>query len=218
MAMLAANARSLRRWQLCGLVCLAALILVSSLCWGRSVTTVVLVRHAEKVVGPNPVLTAEGRQRAEALVEVVSRAPVSAVYATNLCRTALTAEPLALELGVPIAVQTVSDAGGLEECGLTAPLTHLPEGIDSADALADAILAAHRGQVVVAVGHSNTVPALAEALGIASLCPATFSVVDGECRIPDDPERDEYSHLLVVEVPRWLGAPRLIQARYGEPS
>lgn len=213
-----ASSRVLRRRQLLALACVAAAALALWLCWARSVTTVVLVRHAEKLIGPNPLLAPEGRQRAEALVEVVSDAAVAGVYATNLCRTALTAEPLALELGVSIRVQTVTDSGGLEECGLAAPLAPLPAAVDSAEALADEILSAQRGHVVVAVGHSNTVPALLEAFGLESLCPGTFPLADGECRIPDTAPDDEYHHLFVVEVPRWIGAPRLIHARYGAAS
>jgi len=210
-----ASSRVVRRWQLLALVCIVTAGLALWLCSARSTTTVVLVRHAEKVEGPNPLLTAEGRQRAEALVEVVAGSAVAGVYATNLCRTALTAEPLALELGVPIRIQTVTDSGGLEQCGVTAPLAPLPASLDSAEALADAILAAHRGRLVVVVGHSNTVPALVEAFSLESLCPRTFAPIDGECRIPDEAPDDQYSHLFVVEVPRWLGAPRLIHARYG---
>jgi phosphohistidine phosphatase SixA len=210
-----ASSRVVRRWRLLALAGVVAAGLALGLCSARSTTTVVLVRHAEKVDGPNPLLTAEGRQRAEALVEVVAGSAVAGVYATNLCRTALTAEPLALELGVPIRIQTVTDAGGLEACGVTAPLAPLPASLDSAEELADAILAAHRGRLAVVVGHSNTVPALVEAFGLEPLCPRTFPPIDGECRIPDEAPDDQYSHLFVVEVPRWLGEPRLIHARYG---
>jgi phosphohistidine phosphatase SixA len=210
-----ASSRVVRRWQLLAFVSIVAAALALWLCSVRSTTTVVLVRHAEKGEGPNPLLTAEGRQRAEALVEVVAGSAVAGVYATNLCRTALTAEPLALERGVPIRIQTVTDSGGLEECGVTAPLAALPASLGSAEALADAILTAHRGRLAVVVGHSNTVPALVEAFALEPLCPRTFSPRDGECRIPDEAPDDQYSHLFVVEVPRWLGEPRLIHARYG---
>lgn len=213
-----ASSRLLRRLPILPLLCAALAGLAFWLCWARSTTTVVVVRHAEKLAGPNPLLTAEGRQRAEALVEVLSGSPVAGVYATNLCRTALTAEPLALELGVPIRVQTVTDQGGLEECGLTAPLSPLPASVDSADALAGAILSAHRGRLAVVVGHSNTVPALVEAFGLEPLCPRAFPALDGECRIPDTAPDDEYFHLFVVQVPRWAGVPRLIHARYGAVS
>ncbi|MEZ5332206.1 MAG: histidine phosphatase family protein [Thermoanaerobaculia bacterium] len=210
--------RSWRRvvgWPGAALLCLVAALFSLWICWARSVTTVVVVRHAEKAGGANPVLTPEGRQRAEALVDVVGGADVAAVYATNLCRTALTAEPLALELGVPIRIQTVTEAGGLGECGLTAPVLDLPASVDSADALADALLSSERGGLVVVVGHSNTVPALVEALTGVSLCPGTFSTIDDECRIPDGPPDDEYYHLFIVEVPRLIGRPRTVHASYG---
>lgn len=214
--MAGASPRRLRLWQALALVCFLAAGLLLWLCRGRAVTTVVLVRHAEKLAGPNPLLTPEGRQRAEALAEVVAGAEVAGVYATNLCRTALTAEPLALELGMPIRIQTVSDSGGLESCGLTAPTVGLPLSVDSAEDLADEILSRFRGRLVVVVGHSNTVPDLIEALGLPSLCPETFAAIDGQCRIPDSPPDDQYFHLFVVEVPGGVGgAPRLVHGRYG---
>lgn len=207
--------RRLIGWPGLALLCLAGALLGLWLCWARSVTTVVLVRHAEKQGGPNPVLTPEGRQRAEALVDVVGGAGVAAVYATNLCRTALTAEPLALELGKTVRIQQVTDSGGLGECGLTAPVADLPASVHDAADLAAEILSTERGKLVVVVGHSNTVPALVEALTGSSLCPGTFTAIDGECRIPDGAPDDEYNHLFVVEIPRLFGVRRIVHASYG---
>lgn len=180
-------------------------------------TTLILVRHAEKAAGENPVLTAAGTARAAALVEVVEDAGVAAVYATEWCRTALTAEPLAAALGQPIRVQPNQVAGDqLAGCGLTRPAVPLDGSIAGPADLLAHVLAAHRGERVVIVGHSNTVPALVEAAGGSPLCPDYFALIDGACRIPDQPGHDEYHHLFVLEVPGRPAATRLVKARYGD--
>jgi TonB family protein len=60
-------------------------------------TTVILVRHAEKGPAPpnDPVLTAEGQQRAERLARMLGNTPISAIYTTPFARTRGTAAPLA---------------------------------------------------------------------------------------------------------------------------
>ncbi len=69
-------------------------------------------------------------------------------------------------------------------------------------ALAREILAKHAGGIVVVVGHSNTVPAVVQALGGAA--------------VPEIPER-EYHNLFVVVIPS-TGPPSTIRARYGAQS
>ena len=58
--------------------------------FNRPVTTVILVRHAEKNIEPNnadPDLSPAGQARAHELVRVLGSTPVDAIYATNLKRT-----------------------------------------------------------------------------------------------------------------------------------
>jgi phosphohistidine phosphatase SixA len=176
-------------------------------------TTVVLVRHAEKQDGDDPHLTAEGVARAKALVEVASG--VTAVYATETCRTAQTVQWLAAELGLTIQVQDFGEPGlAMDRCELIAPVRALPPEVDGEKALAAHILAAERGGTVVVAGHSNTVPQIVEALGAGALCPETFPFLDnGECHIPDEGEASEYDNLFVVTVPDGV---RLVKARYGD--
>jgi broad specificity phosphatase PhoE len=110
-------------------------------------TTVIIVRHAERAAEPkgDPVLTAAGEARAEALLEAVRGAGVTHVLVTTLQRTALTAAPTAHALGlVPAAVNVRSQR-------------HVAEVVDS--------IRARAGGVVLVVGHSNTVPAIVSALG-----------------------------------------------------
>src|SRR5258705_13492021 len=104
-------------------------------------TTVIVVRHAEKAAEPaaDPPLTAAGEARAEALVSAVGSLPVTAIVSTDFARTRSTAAPLAARLGL---TPEIVDA--------RAP--------DHARALAQGVLARHRGETVGVVGHSNTGP------------------------------------------------------------
>lgn len=114
---------------------------------GQSATkTIVLVRHAEKAVVPpteaDPDLSAEGKVRAERLMKAVSRKyKPHEVFATNYKRTRQTAEPTAKRRGK--AVQTYD------------PAKH-------AD-LVSQIIASKTDHYLI-VGHSNTIPALANLL------------------------------------------------------
>lgn len=145
--------------------------------------TVVLVRHAEKAAegGSDPLLSPAGEERARALALALRDAGVSAIVTTQLKRTQLTAAPLATERRLtPEVVQ----AGG-------AVPAH-------ARAIADAVRR-HAGQVVLVVGHSNTVPAIIGALGgpkLPDLCDS------------------EYGSLFIVTLPA-SGRARLIRSRYG---
>ena len=110
-----------------------------------AVTTVILVRHAEKQSeGDDPSLTAAGKERAQALVHVLGEVEIAAVYSTPYARTRETAQPLAVALGLEVTERPARNYGS---------------------DMAEWIRANHAGDVVVAVSHSNTVPALIEALG-----------------------------------------------------
>lgn len=187
------------------------------LCWANSPTRLILVRHAEKQSTQNPLLTDDGSTRAQRLVQVVDDALIGAVYATEWCRTALTAEPSAVMLGFDIRIQDNGVSGDqLVDCGLTQPTILLDPSIATAADLVAHVLSTHRGEAVLIVGHSNTVPQMVEALGIESLCPRYFPQENGQCHIPDEAPNDEYHHLFVLEVPRWFGVTRLVKAEYGD--
>ncbi|MEM9573135.1 MAG: phosphoglycerate mutase family protein [Pseudomonadota bacterium] len=102
---------------------------------------VFLVRHAEKQSGENPSLTEAGAQRAETLAGLLSEAGITHIHSTDYKRTLETAAPLAAQTGIEI---TLYDPRDLE-------------------AFANELRAAHGVHLVV--GHSNTTPQLAEALG-----------------------------------------------------
>ena len=114
--------------------------------FSRPVTTVILVRHAEKNIEPNnpdPDLSPAGQTRAQELVRMFGGAGVNAIYATQYKRTQETVKPLADRLGVPVSI------------------------VDSKKTqdLVNQILSAHRGQTVFVAGHNNTVPEIIGALG-----------------------------------------------------
>src|SRR5882672_5663247 len=75
--------------------------------FSRPLTTVIIVRHAEKNIEPNnpdPDLSPAGQARAQDLVRMFSAAGVNAIYATEYKRTQQTVKPLADSLGLPVAV------------------------------------------------------------------------------------------------------------------
>ena len=160
----------------------AALLLVGT----AQAQTVVLVRHAEKATAPaaDPSLTAEGRTRAAALAGVLKDARVSAILTSHLARTRETARPLSQQTGAPVT--PVPLTGGLARY---------------VDATAAAVRRAPKDSTVVVVAHSNTVPAIAKALGYAA------AVDIPECR---------YDDLLILEL--GAGASRAVASRYGAAS
>lgn len=161
-----------------------AILLIVSVSISVSAQTIVLVRHAEKADAPkdDPALSEAGQRRAEALATALKDGRVTAIFTTHLRRTRDTAAPLVKQTGVAPRVFTVSRASGAEHVADVARLAR-----------------EHKEGVVVIVGHSNTVPAIAAALG------AKVSDM-AEC---------EYSRLITV-LP---GAPaQAIVARYGEPD
>ena len=65
-----------------------------------------IVRHAEKGTEPayNPPLTSEGKQRAEALKELLKDKNIQAIFSTPTARTMETAKPLSNLVNVPIQI------------------------------------------------------------------------------------------------------------------
>ena len=113
--------------------------------------TVIIVRHAEKAdASADPVLSEAGQARAQALAAALTDAHPSVILTSPLQRTRLTAAPTADYHST--APEAVPLAGGVE--------TH-------AAAVAARVRALPEDAVVLIVGHSNTVPAIARALGYA---------------------------------------------------
>ena len=112
----------------------------------QPVTTVILVRHAEKNIepdNPNPALSPAGEERAQTLVHTLGASGVTAIYATQYIRTQSTAAPLASHRGLNVNQVNSRDV----------------------DELVRQIKTNNAGNVVFAAGHNNSVPAIITALG-----------------------------------------------------
>lgn len=113
--------------------------------FSRPLTTVILVRHAEKKIEPNnedPDLAPEGVERAHEIARVFGDAGVNAIYATQYKRTQQTVKPLADRTGVPV---NLLNSNQTEE-------------------LVNQIQTTHRGQTVFVAGHNTSVPVIVSAL------------------------------------------------------
>lgn len=124
------------------------LLMALAACARPTVTTVILVRHAERPSGADPALLPEGEARAESLAVALARTKVDAIIHTQFRRTMQTAQPLAAQKGL---TPMVLNAAGPES-------VHAQEVVDRIHAL--------QGRTVVYVGHSNTVPGIIRRLGI----------------------------------------------------
>lgn len=147
-------------------------------------TVVILLRHAEKAAGPgrDPALSEAGQQRAAALAKQLAEPPIAAVYASPYRRTQLTAAPTAAAHGLPVTVR--------------------PAGESSA-ALAQTLRQRHPGQRVLLVGHSNTVPAIAEALAGVAVEPMADDEYDRYFMIvlPEQGEAQLQAHRFTAPAP-----------------
>ncbi|MCB1054306.1 MAG: histidine phosphatase family protein [Acidobacteria bacterium] len=119
------------------------------------VSTIFLVRHAEKATEPkeDPPLTAVGRCRAEALAELLADAGIHRLFSTETRRTLETVRPLAVRLHQEVETRPPADLDGLVRA-----LTRVP------------------GEVELVVGHSNTLGPMIEQLGAPPIAP----IADGE--------------------------------------
>jgi hypothetical protein len=108
-------------------------------------TTVILIRHADR--DDNGHLTAQGHERAKALVDAVSDMDITAIYSPNLERNLDTVKPLANHLGIDITL---------------APKISLPR----VNKILNEILTKHAGGVVLWVGNiSGNLQAVYSRLG-----------------------------------------------------
>lgn len=135
----------------------------------QNTTTIIMVRHAEKANDgtSDPSLTPQGKVRAQRLAAMLSPMQIDAVYSTPYQRTRLTGTPTAELKNLAVREYPPHDAG------------FLPKLLDD-----------HRGETVLVVGHSNTIPEL-----VNSLTDENFGQL----------EESEYDKLFVVEVVNGIG-------------
>lgn len=179
--------RKRRRRRVQALIIYAAIAV--GLAWffeSQATTTMIFVRHAEKALMPvdDPALSPEGELRAaelaRQLVDADVVAGVDAIYSTPFRRTIETAQPVADALN--LEVNEYDPANEEEELGR--------------------MLRAHKGKIILIVGHSNTIPTLIAELGASKLVPPIAEF--------------EYDNIYLVSIP-WFGKTKTIRLRYGAP-
>lgn len=137
----------------------------------------IVVRHGEKLdATADPVLSPKGEVRAVRLANMLAASNVRAIYTTQYKRSILLAAPTAKRLGLtPVAVSA-----------------------KDLDALIAKIRTHAKDEVVLVVGHSNTVPAMLKGLGHPP------AVTVGE---------EDYDNLFIVAtLPS--GAPTVVHLKY----
>jgi phosphohistidine phosphatase SixA len=129
----------------------------------RAQKAVYLARHAEK---DGDALTATGKAQAARLASLLKDAGVSVAYRTQAERTGLTAAPLKALLAMQGSDLAVDHAD------LPDALLNEPDNTSAQDDYARSVLAKirtdHPNDIVLIIGHTNTVPALIRALGYKS--------------------------------------------------
>jgi broad specificity phosphatase PhoE len=101
------------------------------------ITTVILLRHAEKgVESDDPDLSPAGQKRAASLAELLKKTKIDVIYSTPYKRTRNTVKLLAEARGLTVVN---FDASKMSDV--------------------DALLVKHKGGTIVLCGHSNTTPA-----------------------------------------------------------
>ena len=147
-----------------------------------------LVRHAEDVRSRDVVdrpLTEAGHRRAMLLSTVLKDAGINTIFTSSLQRTIKTAEPLAKALQIEPK---------------TLPQLTTKFKTSDMESFVELLRTQHRENIVLFVGHSNTVPALLKALGHQA-----------EIRIPET----EYDNVFVV-IPKSEGHPTVLRLRFNQ--
>jgi broad specificity phosphatase PhoE len=125
-----------------------------------TVTTIILVRHAERHVtfaGTDPPISKQGARRAEALAHALRDAGIGAIYSTHWRRNRETAAPLARLLGDSVQVVGQGDAA----------------------VFARRVVAENRNGAALVVGHSDTIPQILAALTGQPVTPFPAGEFDG---------------------------------------
>jgi broad specificity phosphatase PhoE len=120
----------------------------------RAQRAVFVVRHAEKASDSNDVsvpLSPAGAERARRLAAMLQDAGITAIYSTDTVRTRATAEPLARLRKLPVEIYAAKNA----------------RGEPTAEPLLAKLRAENNNDIVLVIGHGDTVPILLRGLGVA---------------------------------------------------
>ncbi|MDH3252419.1 MAG: histidine phosphatase family protein [Ignavibacteria bacterium] len=161
------------------LICVVIIVVLGWYCLFTPVTTIILVRHAERLNSTDTTsLSTEGFGRAVTLGRSVGSTGIGYIIVSEKQRTQQTAAPTAASVGVtPVEIPS-SDIGRV---------------VDSIDA--------HKEEIILVVGHSDTVPLIISDLGISP--PPTISP-------------NEFDRLFIVTKFHWRTT--LLSLRYGNPT
>jgi broad specificity phosphatase PhoE len=139
--------------------------------------TILLLRHAPKLDGSSDSpLSEAGLARAQTLASLLEGAGVTAIYTTQYRRTIDTAAPLAKATGVESVIISGKETA----------------------ALVERLRASAPDDLIVVVGHSNTIPEILSGLG----CVDVVAIGD-----------TEYEDLFVI-LPRGEGPPAMLRLKY----
>jgi broad specificity phosphatase PhoE len=146
-------------------------------------TMVILVRHAEKSTDDpkDPSLSEQGSKRANKLADVLENAGVKAVYTTQYKRTQQTGLPTASQMGLQFEVRPANKGNA---------------NTYTSDLLKE-IQKKHRGETVLIIGHSNTVPEIVKHLSNIDVTPI---------------DENEFDRLYIITLGK---KPRLLSLSYG---
>ncbi len=148
-------------------------------CWYSPVATVILVRHAERLNDSDTTSISEaGIGRSKALAHAVRAAGIQRIYVSDKARTNQTAMPTSSQSGVPSVAITANE---------------IKRYVDS--------VKAHRGENILIVGHSDTLPLIMSKLGVSN---------------PPPIGRFQFDDLFVVSVFRFRST--MAHLKYGSPS
>ncbi len=117
----------------------------------KSLTTIILVRHAEKdTMKTDPPLSATGWSRARLFARMFKDSGVRSTHSTQYRRTIDTMQPLDSLLKITNEVISV-DRDSIEQHSVF---------------MAKHFLSDHNGETVIMASHSNVIPSIIKALGI----------------------------------------------------
>jgi phosphohistidine phosphatase SixA len=156
------------------------------------VTTVFLVRHAEKEASSsdNPPLTADGMARSNELARILAQAGITAIFTSQYLRTKQTADPLAKQQKITPVEMPIGKK--LSPQDFNSYIKGITDKIHE-----------RAGEAVLVVGHSNTVPPVIKMLGVD-----TPPVID---------ENKEFDSLFIVMVFA-NGKAKLVHLKYGKAN
>ena len=133
------------------LFCFCYTVVVAQSAHQKNSPVIYLVRHAEKEKGNDPALTDAGKKRAGDLLRVLKDKKLQRIYVTQFRRTQMTADSLRIQLGVD-TVHYQADTTGMD----------LLEKIKSHN---------DKGNTILIIGHSNTLPIILKKLGVKRATP-----------------------------------------------